>query len=553
MRCVATGPINAAIAIVGEAPGQNEEEAGLPFVGSAGNELNSELRDAGLSRDQCYITNLCMDRPYNNEIKRWISPKKEWQDGSETFFRGKRVKPHIIGEHQRLCEELGAVRPNVIVAAGNSALWALTPHDSVGKWRGSILESDCIPGAKVIPVYHPAAVLRMYEWRFITVQDYRRVKGESLTRGIAKPQWRFKIDPSYEETVACLEMLISRCNQSPTRIVTDVEIKRQEIVCVGLAWTKLDAICIPFYHLNGIGSPRWTIPQHVHIIELLRNLFRHPNCELSNQNISFDIQYFFWRFNIWPKAYWDTMIAHNVLFPGLKKSLDFQASMYCAYYRYWKDDGKFWDKPIDFPQLWTYNCMDCVYTFEIMEVQEKALRDLNLEKQADFQMRRQFRPLMKMMLRGVKVDREVKRPLLAEVTRFCQDLTQEVHYIACRDLTGPKGGFSPKKLMKLFYEDMGFQPIFNRKGGKSIMTADDEALKKLIKKDMVIAPLAQRINMIRSYKTAHDVCNKRVDNDGRWRTSYNLAGTNSYRLSSSENPFNSGLNLQNLTVGKDIL
>jgi uracil-DNA glycosylase family 4 len=553
MRCAATGPSNAHIAIVGEAPGQQEEAEGIPFVGTAGNEFNGELRDAGLSRDQCFITNVCMDRPHDNEIKRWIAVKKDFRDGSEVHYRGKLVKPHVIAECERLYKELRALRPNVVVAAGGTPLWALTPYDKIGKWRGSILESDAIPGLKVIPLYHPAGILRMYDWRFITVQDYRRVRKEALSADMPIPDWTFTIDPSYQDVIDYLQGLIARANAGPLRLVTDVEIKRNEIICVGIATSKKEAFCIPFYHLNGLGLFRWSIEEHIEVVRLLQVLFRHKNLLLCNQNLSFDIQYFFWRFNCWPKCYHDTMIAHNVLFPGLKKSLDFQASMYCQYYRYWKDDGKFWDKPIDFPQLWRYNCMDCVYTFEIWEVQEEAIVKLNLAAQADFQMRRQFQPAMRMMLRGVKVNKEKKRPLLHEVTLFCKEMNEQVTYLACRELTGEKGGFSPYKLQKFFYKDLALPPVFNRKQGKSIITCDDEALKKLKKKEALLGPLIDRVNMIRSYKTAHDVCNKRLDPDGRWRTSYNMAGTVTYRWASSENPFNSGLNLMNLTIGKDIL
>lgn len=558
MRCSPNGPSNARIVIVGEAPGEREEAEGRPFIGSAGFELENMLKEAKLNKSDCFLTNVCMDRPHGNDIKLWISPKRENKDGTEIKYRGKVVKPHIKDECERLYSEIKAVGPNVVIAAGNTPLWALTPYDKVGKWRGSILESDAIPGLKVIPTYHPAAVLRMYDWRFITVQDYRRAAKESLFPQIKKPQWNFDTGNDYRGTTEVLQRLLRLAEGgNPLVLVSDVEIKRLEILCVGIAWSRNDAICIPFYGPQPDGTFRdgwhyWAPEEHINIVLLLHKLFLHPNVRLVNQNLSFDIQYFFWRMNMWPRAAFDTMLAHHVMFPGLPKKLDFQASMYCDYYVYWKDDGKFWDKPVIYPQLWHYNCLDCVYTYEIMEVQEKALNGLNLRSQFTFQMDRLFPKVMKMMFRGVKVNEAQKSTILKETREFVSALHSEVEYMAGRSLVGDKGSFSSKRLQDFFYKSLGLTPLKNKVQGKMIVTCDDEALKKIRKNEPLLRPLCDRIILIRSYKTAIDAVSKRVDKDGRWRTSYNLAGAHTLRWSSSENIFDSGLNLQNLTIGKDI-
>jgi hypothetical protein len=58
------------------------------------------------------------------------------------------------------------------------------------------------------------------------------------------------------------------------------------------------------------------------------------------------------------------------MFLELPKALHFQASMYAEWYKYWKDDGKFWD-PLKMPneKHWAYNCTDGVYTWEIASLQ----------------------------------------------------------------------------------------------------------------------------------------------------------------------------------------
>ncbi len=221
--------------------------------------------------------------------------------------------------------------------------------------------------------------------------------------------------------------------------------------------------------------------------------------------------------------------------------------MYCDYYVFWKDDGKFWINFND-QDLWHYNCLDCVYTFEIYEKQQAALAAEGLVDQMQFQMKT-FENLMGMMLRGVRVDQGNKVALLGEIEGLIGRFHEEVKYLAGHSLTGPKN-FSPKQLAEFFYTELKLPAVHNREGK---VTCDDEALKKIAKKNLWLRPLTDRINMIRSYGTAVDVCHKRTDWDSRFRTSYNVAGTTTYRLSSSENPLDSGLNLQNLTLGRDIL
>lgn len=579
----AVGPTSAPIAFIGEAPGVEEEAKGEPFIGVSGWELANMARDSriitcdkkdaqAVLRRTCFLSNVCSSRPPENKIDNWIYKNKgqpilkdssgkpiknekgkRQYDPSYVHFRGKWVKAHVQEDCERLYAELRALRPNVVVALGNVPLWALTACRGVGKWRGSTLESDVIPGLKIIPTYHPTAVLRQYDWRYITVQDLRRVRINSTYPEVRTAPYNFLTNPTFEQVSVGLRGLLGLADAAPLKLVLDLEIKRKQIVCLGLAWSKHDALCIPYHHINGKGLHRWTVDEHIELMLLLHQLLRHPNLVLCNQNISFDIQYLFWRFNVWPVAAFDTMIAQNTLFAGAPKKLDYLASMYAEHYVYWKDDGKFWDKPIDYPQLWHYNCLDCCYTFEIWEVQERALKALKLEEQNTFTQNRLFGHVMKMMLRGVLVNDDKKRPLLRELEQFTAALKSEAELLAGVSLLGKKGGFSPAKLADLFYNRLKLPKQFNRKDGKNVLTADDEALKKLSRKEPLIRPLTERISMARSYATAVNAARSATDIDSRWRTAYNLAGTNTYRFSSSENPLDSGLNLQNLTVGKEMI
>jgi uracil-DNA glycosylase family 4 len=512
MRCSSVGPTTARIAIVGEAPGENEEREGRPFCGTSGHELRRMLAEAKIDMDSCYITNVVMERPPNNDLTLWINKNKTARPG-EVKYRGKWVQPLVVNDVERLYKELAALKPHIIIALGNTALWALTPHTSVDKWRGSLLKSDL--GFKLIPAYHPAFVLRVYETRYITIQDFRRAKAHSATSDIAPSKLSLEIDPSFKRTK---EILWALDNGPPARpIVCDIEIKRNEILCVGFGWSANEAICIPFYdgRLTGPLKYRWSPEEHIEVVLAIQKLLRSPHVLLVNQNISFDIQYLFWRFNVWPHAHFDTMLAQHVMFPGAPKDLAYLASMWAANYVYWKDDGKFWDKPVIYPELWRYNCLDCTYTYEVMEQQQKMLAALGLEPQMAFIMRL-FHHVMKMMMRGVRIDLFLKPQIAKALSEHILALVSEAEYLAARSLTGDKGGFSSQKLQKLFYTDLGFSPIKKKVAKKMAITCDDEALAKLAKKEPLIKPLTHRINTARSFNAVMGAVSSKTDIDGRW-------------------------------------
>src|SRR5271155_441119 len=161
MLCRPEGPIPARIMLVGEAPGYEEEQKGLPFQGASGQELNRMLGEAGITRSECFITNVCRERPANNDINLFIPKAKKDVRANFVRFRDKQVAPQVQAGATLLAKEIQMVRPNVIVALGGTPLWCLTGVTGISKWRGSMLYTDSDFGSvKVIPTLHPAYVLR---------------------------------------------------------------------------------------------------------------------------------------------------------------------------------------------------------------------------------------------------------------------------------------------------------------------------------------------------------------------------------------------------------
>lgn len=279
---------------------------------------------------------------------------------------------------------------------------------------------------------------------------------------------------------------------------------------------------------------------------LLQQVFTHPNLRGSGQNFLYDAQYFWRHLRYKPRIWMDTMLAHHVCWAGTPKALDYQASIYCEHYAFWKNDGKEWrSSGMGEDQLWSYNCEDCVRTFEIAEVHDANIRQLNLTKVNDFQ-QSLFWFILDTMIRGVRFDQTHRN-------EFALTLSDE---IARREqwfldvLGHPLNPKSGAQMKRLFYEDLNLPIQRNRKTGQPSL--DDESLNRLAQKEPLIRPIVRRISEYRSLGVfLSTFVNAPLDSDARMRCSYNIAGTETYRLSSSENAFGSGTNLQNVPKGGD--
>lgn len=147
----AVGPEDADVMMVGEAPGANEVEEGVPFVGRAGEELDKVLRKIGVDRSEIYITNLVKIRPPDNR-----DPKKE----------------EIEAWKPLLEREVEKIDPEIIVPLGNFASQELlNKKEGITSIHGRIFSRE---GRKIMPCFHPAAVL------------YDRTKEEDLEKDLRK-------------------------------------------------------------------------------------------------------------------------------------------------------------------------------------------------------------------------------------------------------------------------------------------------------------------------------------------------------------------------------
>lgn len=571
-----TGPRDAKIVIVGEAWGYDEQLAEAPFVGASGSELTRILADAGIDRRSCLLTNVMAAKPPNNEFWRYFN--------GDTPVRGQYPNDHVLSELRRLYEQLNAHKRTLVIAVGNYALWALSDccgSGSVGgakgfkqptgimSWRGSMIhteESICGKKIPLLPILHPAAILRQWDLRYITVHDLRaRVPMALAGNWVNTNPPIFLAPPTYGQCIARLDHWLRLLERGRLRLAADAETFRGGMTCFGLADSPNFAMTIPFVKKVTASTHTleswWTVEEEAQITFRLRKILMHPNLDLEGQNFLYDVQYCYHEWGIVPYANFDTMYAWHVCFPGTPKALDYISSLFCRYHRYWKEDHKEWDlEHGDVNTLLRYNAEDCVRTFECGTNIRHLVVQFGLSQQWEWM--KQKRDLaLRMMLKGVAVNQALRDRLGFELMTVHADLGSKLLHIIPQELAGPPGKSAKTKepvmwyssgpqLKWVFGEVLGIKIPFHRKTGNE--TLGKEALNELREKHPIWRKLFDLLSDVRSVGVfiSHFI-RAPLDPDRRMRCSFNPAGTETFRWSSSKNAFNRGANLQNLPKGDE--
>ncbi len=537
-----TGPIPASIMIVGEAPGAEEERLGEPFVGASGRLLTNLLHKAGLSRASCFVTNVCRHRPPDNDITLWTSDNKKPPDPTWLRLQDRWVHPHIQSGFDHLQEEIRHVQPRLIIALGNTTLWSLTSHSGISDWRGSRLSPSHLT-ASVVPTYHPAAVLRQSTLLPVLQMDLTRARliyeGKQVPRN-----YQFQIAPSYLETIQRLDWLFHQAELAsptePLRLAGDIETRQSHIACFGIAWSDTDAICIPILQADAANPFYWPLDQEAEITQRIQRLHQHPHIEWDGQNYLYDCQYYS-RFG-WglPRRVFDTMIGHHSIYSTMRKGLAFLSSMYAHDHVFWKDESKNWDPKLGEKQLWTYNNKDACITWEVSREIKKERAKQGLTEHFAFQ-QRLFFPVLRMMDRGVRLDYPKRAAFRTQLMTAAMERQTKLEWLVGHPLN-PK---SSKQLLNFFYHDMRIPGV--KKMGTNRLTSGSEALELITNREPLLLPVCQTIAELRSIGVfLSTFLEARPDTDGRMRSAFAIAGPTTYRFSSSENAFNSGLNFQNI-------
>lgn len=312
------GSTGARIMLVGEAPSWEETSAGKPFVGPSGRELDSLLKDAGINRNDCWITNV-----FKYQIPPNIGAKK-----LSAATRAESVGINVQESLSELQSEVNQIQPNVIVGLGGTALWALTGKTKIQSYRGSIMQGM---GRKCVNTYHPAHLLHMIKgkgggeikgyWnRQVMVFDLQRALKQSSFPEIILPSRSLQICRSSWD----LSEFIKQYKANP-RMSVDIEARGHCLpVCIGLACKRNHGIVVPLWNKDDISN----IPDSdlVNVWRLLAEVLYEK--EIVGQNFNYDRDKIKRLGFIIRSLHSDTMLKAFAINPELPKSLDFNTSIY---------------------------------------------------------------------------------------------------------------------------------------------------------------------------------------------------------------------------------
>lgn len=379
LRYVGTrGNPNDCVAIIGEAPGADEDQVGLPFVGPSGRELGRMMKDAGWRGEwheftgkgkpgffqptDVWFTNVYPVRPPENQASRlpeYGIPEEVFQ---ETFL-----------------EQLRTYRPRIIVAAGAIALGALCPETRgrdgaarIGTFKGSLLKCKHFDWAHfVIPCPHPAFILRQWEDRPIGVFCLERALEEwtylqTHNELQPLPMRCIRLQPDADTLIEHLKVLLNY----QTTISVDIELLDGYPAVYGIAVSPVDVMSFSVwdYHEDKL----------VQIWRLLNEVLK--TCPQIGQNyISFDCTWHEWLelepdLRIFESKTEDTLVMHHVLWPEFPHKLEFLTMQYTRE-PYYKDEGRRWKPKDGIRKLMHYNALDAATTYEVWLAMTKELKE----------------------------------------------------------------------------------------------------------------------------------------------------------------------------------
>jgi len=352
------GSTSPRLLIVGEAWGQHEAERQTPFCGAAGAELTRMLfqviepepevkeamrdysnwwvvRDKWLATHHIALTNVINEQPHNNDFDHFCCSKKELPSDYPpvpSLSRGKvaYLRPEYLGQLSRLRDECARSAPNCIVPVGAVATWAFLGRSDISNVRGTTTvgsASGAAPGVKVLPTYHPSAIIRgQWKWRVIVIADLIKALKESTSAGLVRPARVALVNPTMQEIDEWVKIALSEARRT-CPLAVDIETAGSQITCVGFADSPNRGITIPFRDRKGFRSYWLSINEELLAWGYVEDLLKCGR-PLVFQNGMYDIQFLSrMGFNL-KNAREDTMLLHHSIYPEMQKSLGFMGSLY---------------------------------------------------------------------------------------------------------------------------------------------------------------------------------------------------------------------------------
>src|SRR4030095_1023617 len=486
----------AKLMILGEAPAFHETAAKKPFVGPSGKELDKLLYDAGIYRQNCWITNVC---------KYEVPPNA----------RGKKIPFHVRAKNagididQQLKElqvEVNDIRPNCILALGGTALWALSGKNKIGSYRGSIMYGM---GRKFVPTYHPAHLLHQatggefkgYWNRQVMIFDFKRALIQSRFPEYTTPKRHIEICQNSHQLAQFRDRY-----KDKIRMAVDIEANGTCLpVCVGLSLNPNHGFTIPLWNCDGISN----IPDRdlVQCWILLAELLYEK--EIIGQNFNYDRDKLKRLGFIIRKLASDVMLKAHAINPELPKGLAFNTSIFTEE-PFYKDEGMYQGSIQDL----LLGCgRDACVTLEVDLAMDADLDELNQRPFFENFLMKLPDMYWDIERQGFRMHQEERVSLLKKYVEWDEKLRYELY-----KLTGTEINVnSPKQIQILLWDNLGV-PRKDSTGEEDItaLLNSQSAIKKPEHRRICELILEDR----RVRKSISTYLMALPDYDGRMRTTY---------------------------------
>lgn len=457
-----SGPSDAKIMFVGEAPGEDEGAALRPFIGGSGRVLNAVCNHAQLDRREVYVTNIVKCRPTAKGAGGRIVNRQP-------------TETEILNCGKFLLQELEAVNPNVVVPLGNVPLHTLSntkkgiltmrsvPLEGPKRRGGAVREN--IETFKLVPTIHPAGVMRQQHLWPAVVFDLARARVESASPAISRRVWRRVIHAYLPDVKEALRRRIHTPRLHGHRWyahdleTTGLDPRQSAVRCIGIAAEADEVLCFD-----------WT-PD---VQQFVNELHSDPSLLTVGQNSEgFDIPYQEAKGLTFNGPSFDTMIGWHLLNSALPKDLAFIGASVTDE-PYWKDDTMY---KAGEDALQVGCCKDVHATARAFEDQLQELEQLG-QLDLYFKHLMPLQPVLrKMTKRGMRKDIRRAAGWSLVLNRKADELEVRLRK-GLGDATFNVD--SPKQLMDLLYTRMGLPVQYKEDRTHGLRpTVDADALEDL--------------------------------------------------------------------------
>jgi uracil-DNA glycosylase family 4 len=506
-----SGTRKARIMVVGEAPGEREDESHRAFVGASGRLLRDSLRQVGIDPDkECYITNAAKCRPPENRTPDW----SEIKTCRDAYF----------------WQELEAVDPDFLLLLGNSALRAATGRSRITANRGSTFD---VRGKTALATFHPAYVLRSpyhgSAYRADIAKLARLVRGESASQ---KSKTRVKVIRSRSQLKWLRTQLLTH-DEVSLDLETNYHEKVQEyresdpggrIVCIGFSWKEGEGVVLPLHHPE---SP-WKDPDAT--LRVLKPALEREGIKLIGHNFQFDARWLAAKGRIFIKQTFCTMLGAHMLDENRLKGLEPLAEIELGVEPYKISVGKIGAHNVKLSKLVLYQAQDTDYTLRLYHREKKQMKEeLRIARVFAKLMMPASNAIVPVQIGGVWIDPDRYRKRLKQTIRKRDKVEAELRK-SCGDINLR----SPQQVAKWLFgpEDQGGLqlPIIERTK-KNAPSTKETVILTLARQSPELRKLLEYRKWETKYIRTYFKQWSRVDENNRFHPEYKLFGTVTGRLS----------------------